>query len=399
MAQTIAPERLKLVRNRRRLTQEELARKAGLNKQTVYRIEKSQRPVRKGNLERLARALDIKSGVLTGEESIPANIGDARAKEDDTGYQLNVRLDGGIRNAFSLAALHYKVPVRRIVELAPLLFVLAAEGSLKRRRDKLAELEAVIGQASSQWEQIAHLPSVAETPEHREIMDAEKKSIAARDLFAEWEFGHALSDRDDLYENYNRNKENPFTIYLRELANDACDEAVIDETLIDEFSGNWNGYSLCWSQVLDWTGGDKWLAVAIQYGYVPIHEILREFELPEHLRGKEWTPKGVELRKERVRAMANRWKEDIDALTFFHRSEWMDRFGVPQVLPKSQLLFATEGDLNLAERLADTMRSGGTLWWREMPQELWEDGAESRRVEWLRRFAENSDGHAAERRE
>jgi hypothetical protein len=48
---------------------------------------------------------------------------------------VTYREDGAVRNAFTLTALRYQVPIARIVELAPLLFVLAAEASLKRRAD------------------------------------------------------------------------------------------------------------------------------------------------------------------------------------------------------------------------------------------------------------------------
>ena len=71
---TIDPERLKQVRNARRLTQDALGERARLDKQTIYRLEKSQRPIRKGNLSRLAGALGVGPGVLTGQEPVPDEI-------------------------------------------------------------------------------------------------------------------------------------------------------------------------------------------------------------------------------------------------------------------------------------------------------------------------------------
>ncbi len=71
MAQTIDPERLRQIRNTRQLTQDELAKKASLNKQTIYRLERDQKAIRsEKNLEQLASALGIDRG-LTGETPIP----------------------------------------------------------------------------------------------------------------------------------------------------------------------------------------------------------------------------------------------------------------------------------------------------------------------------------------
>ena len=389
MALTIDPERLKQIRNARGLTQDELARKARLNKQTVYRLEKAPKPIRKGNLSRLAGALDVAPEVLTGEEPLPDGIDQPRARAMEGEYQLNVRVNGQIRNAFALAALHYKVPVRKIVELAPLLFVLAAEASLKRRRENLAELEVALDRTSDQWLRVSHFPaSAAELKRQREVMEAERRSIAARDLFAEWEFGHELEHWDDLYE-HDSAKENPLALYVKELAED-CDEVGIEGL---GWSSDSVDYSVCWREALDWAGGDKWLAAAVQCGYVPIHEVFRNINVPDDLLRGEWTAEGRELRLERVRSMADRRKEEIDSRTGLGRSEWMDKFGVPHVPPKSQALYEAGGDEALAGKLIERTRSG-RFWWREMPEELQQKELADERIEWLRRFAEANDGAA-----
>jgi transcriptional regulator with XRE-family HTH domain len=387
MTLMIDPERLKQIRQLRGFkTRESLAQKAGLDKQTIYRLERERKPIRRKNLERLAKALEVEPGVLTGEESIPEDSGSTAPPENDVNYQLNVRVDGLIRNAFSLAALHYKVPVRRIVELAPLLFVLAAEGSLKRRRDKLAELEASLDRASDQWSQIPHFPASAGEPsEQRQIMDAERESIAARDLFAEFEFGWKLEDRDDLYEDYDANKENPFALYLRECVG-ACDEAVIDEALISEFSGSCNGYSVCWSEAVDFASGDQRLAVAIHFGLVSIHEVLREFRLQDHLRGMQWTPEGARRRLEWMRRAVEPESDRLDRI-MENPPGWMQERGVVQVPDKSMAIQLAGGDERLAEKIVDAHRSGRALW-REVPESLWKEGAEAERVEWFRRILE-----------
>lgn len=393
MTQMIKPERLRLVRKIRGLSRVALAGKAGLTAKTVYRLEKGDeaKPIRQANLERLAKPLDVDYGVLTGEEPMPLVAGQQDTVEEETAYQLNVRVDGQIRNAFSLASLHYKVPVRRIVELAPLLFVLAAEGSLKRRREKIAELEAALERASDHWCQIPHFPSyAAESNDHREVIDAEKKSIAARDLYAEYEFGHALTDRDDLYEGYDSEKDNPFALYISELA-DTCDETVIESLGIYSDA---NDYSVCWSEAVDFAGGDQRLAVALHLGMVPIHEILRELKLPDHLRGMQLTPAGAQRRVEWIRRAVEPHSDLLDRI-LENPPGWMQDKGVAPVLPNSVLLDLTEGDEALAQRLADALRSGNRI---SRNLDLLRNPALGNRVETIRWFLEKNatpdDPHA-----
>ena len=137
MAQVIYldPERVRKLRDRLSLSQEGLAKRAdNLNKQTIYRLEKRRSPVRKGTLGRLAQALGVDPEVLTGEKPIPSDASQPSASEDEASYQLNVRVDAAVRNAFELVARRYKISVPKIAQLAPLLFVIIAEQSLKHRR-------------------------------------------------------------------------------------------------------------------------------------------------------------------------------------------------------------------------------------------------------------------------
>src|SRR5260370_30902475 len=89
-------------------------------------------------------------------------------------------------------------------------------------------------------------------------------------------------------EDYDANNENPFVIYLRELAA-TSEEATIEKSEPDfrNFT-DCPDYTVCWSEALDFAGGDPWLAVAPLLGYVPVHELLRELRVPEHLQGAQW---------------------------------------------------------------------------------------------------------------
>ena len=60
-------DNLKRLRTRRALTQEELARKAGLTTASVARIERNETEPRMSSLRKLAKALDTDPADLVGE--------------------------------------------------------------------------------------------------------------------------------------------------------------------------------------------------------------------------------------------------------------------------------------------------------------------------------------------
>jgi transcriptional regulator with XRE-family HTH domain len=277
MTQLIA-KRLKQWRESCGLTQAELARKArGVSARTISRLENGEVSApRRGTIERIEKALDVDPGDLTGEKPIPENLGRPNGSADQAAYQINVRVGPVARNAFSLAALRYGIPVSSIVELAPLLFVIAAEGSLKRRHGRLAELKDAFGRVSGLRQNFPHLPFwIAETFEQNEPIEAEAKSIRVRDLFGEtipdYVFD-AYQARDE--KRYDEDRENPFVTYLRDSVGDAGD------IQIDAVGPNETDYAVCRSEVLELVGGDETLAEKLAdnlwSGRVLIHQMPRE---------------------------------------------------------------------------------------------------------------------------
>jgi transcriptional regulator with XRE-family HTH domain len=80
MAHTISPDRLLLVRKHRRWSQTKLSSKAKLERRNIQRIENSKKQeytVREETLLRLAEALSVKPGVLTGQEALPEDFSSA----------------------------------------------------------------------------------------------------------------------------------------------------------------------------------------------------------------------------------------------------------------------------------------------------------------------------------
>ncbi len=60
-------EKLKDVRIRRAMSQDDLADKAGIGKNTVNRLERNRTENRPSTLRKLARALDVDPGELVGD--------------------------------------------------------------------------------------------------------------------------------------------------------------------------------------------------------------------------------------------------------------------------------------------------------------------------------------------
>lgn len=278
----IRPECLKRLRQLRERTQDQLSEATGLNKQTIYRLERPERshPVHKTTLDRLARALAVDPEVLTGEKPIPSDANQPSAAVDEA-YQLNVRVDAAIRNAFELVARRYRVSVPKIAQLAPLLFVIIAEGSLKHRRKNLGELEDALKrlyefedinrELQSKYPQIP-FPYINWDDQDKAI-EAEKASIKSRDLFGQNRF-----DPDDFLQG----EDNPFEVYLKALTTGREDITI---TAVGRTSTE---YRVCRSEATELAGGDKQVADWLLNGEIPIHKIPRGL-------------KSIEERVERIR--------------------------------------------------------------------------------------------------
>jgi transcriptional regulator with XRE-family HTH domain len=266
MAQVIDAERLKRIRKLRGLTQDELAGKARLNKQTVYRLERENRPIRKRNLDGLAQGLVVDPEVLTGEKPIPLDDSQPSAPADEIAYQLNVRVDAPIRNAYELVARRYGASVPKIAQLAPLLFFIVAEASLKRRCEKLDEFEAALDRVKeAAWD--LQLPLI--TGHQDKGIEGERASIEHRDLFGERFYRHGVSQSLD------EGEDNPFEAYLKALT------ATLDDITVRAVDPTSTEYRVCSSEAIHLAEGDEQVAEWLLNGEVPIHRMPRGLKTEE----------------------------------------------------------------------------------------------------------------------
>jgi hypothetical protein len=208
-----------------------------------------------------------------------------------------------VRNAFTLASRRYNVPVARIVELAPILFVIAAEESLGLRRAKLAQLDEVLSKVSELRSRFPHLPaSIAPDFVANEAFAVEQQSIDDNDIF-----GRNIPDDDDSLwrygpaeEEYDEYCENPFAIYIRELSEKHSRIAKTDS--ITPFDTN---YFACIEDALELAGGDQEIAKGILHGLVLVHEI------PSDLLGESATAARVEWLRPRIEDEQRRRNEAL----------------------------------------------------------------------------------------
>ncbi|MDE2333178.1 MAG: helix-turn-helix transcriptional regulator [Rhodospirillales bacterium] len=267
MALPIRPELLRELRRRQGLRLHTLAERAGISKDSVWRIENGMQP---GNREdtqrRLARALNVEPAMLTGERPLPEVAPVARGR-------WTVEVSEAARNAAILAARRYRVGEALIVELAPLLFVLAAEESLGRRRALLAQLETALGKTAEAGEEMPHLAGIGEAGEAvRAAVVAEERSVAARDLFArdlDPDMLAALGDGGG-----DGGADNPLAVFLAENARRVSIGAP-DLARVAQVTETGASAVLCGAEALEAAGGDAALAAAIVSGRIALGDMPR----------------------------------------------------------------------------------------------------------------------------
>lgn len=253
MPTTIDPERLRQVRKARGLTRPALASKARLDKQTIYRIERGNepKPIRPANLQKLAKALEIDPDVLTSAKPIPTDLARSRPVADDTPYQLNVRVQPAVRNAYELAARRYGASVQKIAQLAPLLFAIVAEASLARRQSKVDECRAKIEELN---ETAGDLPYCDFLPTENDIVGWEEASILDKDIF-----GRTLPNSTD--------RTNPFAAYLDALA----ERYAPDDVTVTAVGPTSSDYRVCRHAAKALGNGEDALVEALLDGEIPLH--------------------------------------------------------------------------------------------------------------------------------
>jgi len=255
---------LRELREGQNLTLEALSEKSGVDESTIHRLETGARKgdrCRRHTVDGICRALNVTPEILAG--TVARTVG--RTEPESATDQLNVRIDNGARNALNLVSIRYGIPSARIVELAPLLFYMAAEKSLAERRLRVEEVWAV----ESHWEElrnsIPQLPGKA-MPED-DALHVEWNSIEKRDVL-----GRHVRDAPIHYRDDHEDELNPLGQSLK-----ASLEGIPGNPSFE--SWYWEdapNYRICRDEALDLVDGDAEAADAILSGIAPLHELKKE---------------------------------------------------------------------------------------------------------------------------
>jgi transcriptional regulator with XRE-family HTH domain len=158
---------LRKAREEKEWSQKQLSDATKIDVSTISRIERGRRRVRRHTVNQLCGALG-------------ANQTDLAPRQEPERDVVKFRIKSAARNALTLVARRYRVPREQIVECAPLLFYIAAEQSLQKRREALdAYRDAALTVYAAA---IPHLPLSMQTADVM-AADLEERSIKNRDLF------------------------------------------------------------------------------------------------------------------------------------------------------------------------------------------------------------------------
>lgn len=304
------PQRLRALRKGKRMSRRKLAERSKVSERQIARIESSETRVRGTTLVRLAKALD---------ENLETLVGDGRVDPKPSAApstQLGFKASPQLRLAYDLVSHRYGPSRREIIELAPLLFTLLAEGSLAWRRQCLEEVREAMERLSDLGEK-SQLYFAKYLPHAEEGRDLEEDSIGKNDLLGdtmrdETQYTSWLSVfTDDHY------AVTPFADYLRKLGKDLKISGKVDffpetslHVAVGESDEIWGAdpYQVCRDELNEITGGSESACSALAYGDVLLSNIPKELMTPDAKEKRvDWLEKegaeGARQRKQREREL------------------------------------------------------------------------------------------------
>lgn len=273
----IHPERLCVLRKRKGLSRAQLAKRAKISDRQIQRIENKapsgKRGARQHTVNGLAEALGVDIGVLTGELPLPAP-GKEPARDPER-VQIGALIPPKVRLAYDLVKIRYGVNMTEVVTMAPLFFVLLAEGSLARRGEKQKEVNEIVRRLEKIQEEIGHEALGLSTTLAMNERVAEEESIEKADIF-----GRDFAENKGLADYFvTMEDKNPFATYLHKLGEEIDKAGIVDvegSALGYGSSPRFPDYDL-WREELDRvTGGSRDARRALELGFVRLSEISEE---------------------------------------------------------------------------------------------------------------------------
>ncbi len=287
----IDPKRLKQLR-KGKLTRGQLATKSKISERTIARLESETAPAsspQERTINELAKALGVEPGVLAGEMPLP-DATERMRPEAGQRRQISAQLHPNASLAYALIKRRYGLGLTTLVNAAPLMFVLLAEGSFVWRREKAEEAQEAahllrgLGLGNRKFWIAADRADDA--------AGEEENSLSQRDVFGKELFEESIFD-----EGYDSSSHNPFADYLRGLATKINDTDVVE--IHDHIHNhgplqNFPGFAVCSGDVEAFTGGSELLSFALRMGS------LRIDQMPEDLWADDALEKREKWLKERI---------------------------------------------------------------------------------------------------
>lgn len=263
------PRSLRAFRESKGMTQAELAKEAHVSVRQIARLETQGGKPRASTLTALAKALD----------TFPQNLGmDVETVErKDEPVQVGARVSPQLRLAYDLVRHRYGPSRRELIELAPLLFTLLAEGCLDWRRQCLEKMK----EAKEEMDKLGKLgplyfANYLARVDHGRWL--EQVSIDSADLL-----GDSIRKDDQAWFYFSEDDLDaitPFSEYLRKLAEELKDKEAVgffpdksDATVgLDSIWGA-EPYQVCGSLLDELCGGSKRARWALTCGDVQLAKI------------------------------------------------------------------------------------------------------------------------------
>ena len=303
----INPHNLSRHRKARGLSRRQLAEQSKVSQKQIQRLEdpsQASKNIRIHTLERLAGALGVTVEKLVGEPQAP-------------GYKVTrvrTSLGPGVQLAYELIEQRYGVTAGHLVNMAPLFFVLLAEGSLNWRKSQLKELRQAIEAVEALGD---NRRRCAWHVRHAEDgCGYEQDAINKGDLFSD------PYPRDYRFDPQDEWDGSPFADYLRQLADEIGKPELVDlKDYPPERVAGFDGlptYSVCSGDLSKVVSSGSDAAHALHAGDARLSDI------PESLRAEDVSD-GREAWLEGQ--LSQESKEWLDKLAWFRESINLDMGG------------------------------------------------------------------------
>lgn len=213
---------LKSLRRARGWSRNQLHDESGVSAAQIRRIEGGEvGEIRHSTSEKLAKALGVGRAQLTVVE--PAlEVGST---------QISARITPYVRLAFDLVNRQYGIGAKDVIQLAPLLFALAAERSLVARQANLDRVRADLDRVKESTTHFTTCEWVADAD-----VATEQDSISAKDVL-----GHRFRERKT-----RPGANGPFENYLCSLVQKLDHPADVTDVMVHEAGGTTNTWGMGW---------------------------------------------------------------------------------------------------------------------------------------------------------